>query len=382
MAATLSERKTYDVNVQEGGANEPSAKVIAWNEAGTQAFSVLTDAGGDIATQTVEIASISVSGEVSTITDRNPFRIRVVKYGNRAFQVEKPLAAGLAALSDQFFTVSNPDVTVGSAPSYTGIVISHAGDSITLNGTGGTPVNDMNRLYDQLQSEDFDNPQFEYITGQTVFEILSTGDKVNYVMNYDLIVDGFLFDGQDRSINFGTGRELTIQGAGGDVQDLAITGDIILGTGFNQTAFNNLDATGDVDLTNAGAGTYTVTDCTWGSVSSSVGGITLNLSGDSSIAVNNDPGNITIQNTKTFTVTNLTSGSRVQWLTRPGEVLLENLLETGGTAVYSFNYTADTDIWVQILALNEKNRLINAQLLNVDQTLNANQETDPFYLNP
>ncbi len=381
MAGIVNEAYTLDVNVQEAGAAEQSVNVRSWNDDGTSVIDKTTDASGDI-TSTVLIAkehSITGTSTLAT-TDFNPFQLRALKWVTPVVLEILNVSISLEAPSKQtLFTAANGRVTQttrATVQAYTGITFNHTTDTLTLDGTGITPIDTMDELYDRTQDEGIGNEQV------TPADILQTVDKQNYVMEYDWVVDGFTFDGQNRSLDFVGSKTLTIQGSGGDVQDLNIVGDVVLGTGFDQTAFNNLDVTGDVDLTSAGAGTYTVTDCTWGAVSSTVSGITLNLSGDSSVGVNNNPGNITIQNTKTFTVTDLGTGDRVVWLTRPGEVELENLPETGGTAVYSYNYTVDTDIWVSILSIDRKNKLVPAQLLNSDQTLNAAQEDDPFYFNP
>ncbi len=331
---------------------------------------------GRIAQQTVETQSHSVTGFATTTTTRLPIKLRTVLYG---YDFEQRILNITEATSQDFFPAVNANIvdSLSTVTARTGITISHAGDSVTLDGTGISPVNTTQKLYDRLQYEGFNVPQEPFV------DLMATVDGQNFnPFEYDLIVSGFLFDGESKSIAFATGKDLTISASGGDVQDLSVTGDVVTGTGFDRTTFDNLDVTGDVDLTNAGAGTYTVLDCTWGSVSSSVSGITLNLSGDSSITTNNDPGNITIQNTKIFTVTGLDTGSRVIWLTRPGETELENKLESGGTASYTYNYTVDTDIWVQILSTTKFNELREAQLLNQDQTLIAGQRNDPFYSNP
>ena len=352
MAATVLEKYTYDVTVQEDGSPEQNVKVVAWNEAGTQEFSVLTDVNGDIAQQTVEAASHSVSGFVTTTTDRNPFRIRAVRFGNVTFQIEKNIDAITGASADTFFTVSNSNLTVtvkATVDAYTGITISHAGDSVTLTGLGGTPVNDMNRLYDRLQSDKFDNPQFEYITGSTEPEVLRTPDKINYTMNYDFIVDGFDFDGQFRNMTFGTGRDLTIQGSGGNVSDLAVTGDVNLGTGTGGLSIGNLDVTGALDF--SVAGTYTVTDCTIDEVTNSSGGaVTINAV-DSSITTNTGP-NITINNAVPITITvrdaatnAVIQGARVFLEETPGGTdLINELTNASGQVTDTYNYLSDQGV--------------------------------------
>jgi len=86
--------------------------------------------------------------------------------------------------------------------------------------------------------------------------------------------------------------------------------------------------------------------------------------------------------TRTHTVNGLDAGSQVVWLTRPGEVELENKAEVSGVATYTYVWSSDVDIWVQILDLNKKNDLLETVLTNGNVTLTAPQKDDPFYLNP
>jgi len=115
------------------------------------------------------------------------------------------------------------------------------------------------------------------------------------------------------------------------------------------------------------------------------GTLTVNLVGCSgTIKVKKEAGatvNLVV-NPRTHTVNNLTTGSRVIWIRQSDDAELENKAESSGVATYSYTYGGDVDVWVQILSLSEKNKLVPVTLKDADATLNAAQETDPFYSNP
>ena len=119
--------------------------------------------------------------------------------------------------------------------------------------------------------------------------------------------------------------------------------------------------------------------------SATTGNLTLNKVNGTNLGgtdfTNDSTGTVTIVGTFVYTVTDLTAGSRVVWLTRPGEVELENQPEVGGQAQYAHDGTVQ-DVWIQITSLNELNRLVEDALGSVNQSLPATQSGDPFYLNP
>ena len=119
--------------------------------------------------------------------------------------------------------------------------------------------------------------------------------------------------------------------------------------------------------------------------SAATGDLTLNKVNGTNLGgldyTNDSTGTVTIVGTFVYTVTDLTTGSRVVWLTRPGEIELENQPEVGGQAQYAHDGTVQ-DVWIQITSLNELNRLVEDSLGSVNQSLPATQSGDPFYLNP
>ena len=89
-----------------------------------------------------------------------------------------------------------------------------------------------------------------------------------------------------------------------------------------------------------------------------------------------------VSNPVTHTVNDLETGSQVAWIRQSDEAVLANKTESSGSASYSYEYGGDVAIWVQILSLGYKNKLVPVTLGNTNATLPANQEVDPFYSNP
>jgi len=90
-----------------------------------------------------------------------------------------------------------------------------------------------------------------------------------------------------------------------------------------------------------------------------------------------------VNNAVTHRVSGLTTGSRVVWIRQSDEAELENQVESSGQADYVYNYGGSpVDVWVQILSLDEKNKLVPVTLGASFQNLPASQEDDPFYFNP
>lgn len=91
-------------------------------------------------------------------------------------------------------------------------------------------------------------------------------------------------------------------------------------------------------------------------------------------------GTTVIENPITHTVVDLEPGSRVVWIRQSDEVELANMAEAGGVASYSYNFAGNVNVWVQILSLNFRNKIVQVTLGAADATLPAAQEVDRFYL--
>ena len=353
MAGIVNEAYTLDVNVQEAGAPEQSVNVRAWNVADTSVLDKTTDAGGDI-TSTVLIAeehSITLTSTRNT-TVFNPFRLRALKWQYNVLQV----SINLSAPSKQTLFISlNTNLTEtvqATVQAYTGITFNHVGDTVTLDGTGGTPVNNMDRFYDRSQDEAIVNEQV------TPEEVLSTIDGQNYVLEYDWTVSGFAFAGQNKALSFAATKALTITGASGDVSNITITvGDVNLGTGTGGTTLTNLNmSNGALDFSIAG--TYTLDNCQVDELTNSSGGaVTVNLTNGSTFVTNTGP-NITTVNTQTVQVTGVTWGTSCKIIANEtvgsvtaGDTILEAFANSSGVASTSFNY--EGDIGVEVRARNQ-----------------------------
>ena len=344
MAGIVNEAYTLDVNVQEGGAAEQSVNVRAWNDDDVSVLDKTTDAQGDV-TSTVLIAeehSITGTSTLAT-TVFNPFRLRALKWLLKVLQV----SINLGAPSQQtLFMESNPNITQttqATVQAYTGITFNHTTDTLTLDGAGGTPVNDMDRLYDRCQDEAIVNEQPDPA------EVLNTNDKANYILEYDWVIDGFVFDGQDRSVAFATGKDLTLQGSGVNIQDLDIVGDVNLGTGTAGITLDGIEISGALDFSIAG--TYTITNSTIGEVTNSSGGaVTINKT-NTTITTNTGP-NITINDAVTVKVTardaNTTlpiQGARVFLEEDPGGTdIINDTTDVNGEVSTSYNFLSDQDV--------------------------------------
>ncbi len=349
MAGIVNEAYTLDVNVQEGGAAEASVNVRSWNQAGTSVLDKTTDAQGDI-TSTILIArehSITLTSTRAT-TEFNPFQLRALKWVTPVVLNVLNVSINLVAPSKQtLFTTANGNVVQTNQTTvqgYTGETYSHGTDTVTHDGTGGTPIDTMDEFYDSSQNEAITVEQV------TPPQPLSTIDGQNYVLEYDWVIDGVSFNGQNRAVAMATGKDVTIQGVGGNLTDITITGDVNLGTGTGGVSLDNLDVSGALDFSIAG--TYALTDCQIGEVTNSSGGaVTINAVGDTTITTNTGP-NITINNAvpvKATCIDNDTKlpveGVRVRIEEDPGGTeILNELTDVNGVAQTTFNYLSDQDI--------------------------------------
>ncbi len=347
MAGIVNEAFTVDVNVQEAGAPEPTVNVRAWNQAGTSVIDKTTDAQGDI-TPTVLIAkehSITLTSTRNT-TDFNPFQLRALKWLLKVLNVSINLSApSKQTLFAEDNTALITQTTQATVQAYTGITFTHASDLVTTDGLGVSPVNTMDEFYDRAQDEAIVNEQ---VTPDQVLERL---DAVNYILKYDWTNDGQNFLGQNRAITMDTGKSITIQGAGGNIQDLSVTGDVNLGTGTGAITLTNLNIpTGTLDFSIAG--TYTLDNCQIDEVTNSSGGaVTIQAVNGTQITTNTGP-NITIENNVTVTVTvvdvntgNPIQGAAVKLIDVGSNPIIDYAItDASGEVSTTFNYGAGPDV--------------------------------------
>ncbi len=269
------------------GSGLSGFSIHVWDGAATPVKVVnglTTDSNGQIAQQKLQNASHSVTGTTTTTTDTSQHTMLAADYGKQFVYLPQAINAESEPtfFSDDNDNISESNQTTVNA--YTGFAISHVSDTVTS--TSGT-CDRTTRLYDRLQSVCESGPQ-----GYAIAEIMPTVDGANYQMLYDWVVDNTAWDGESKNLAFASGKELTIQGASGNVSNLSITsGDVNLNV---RTDVSNFNVAGDVDLSVGGAGEYNVTDSNWGSVTSTTSGVIINLLGSSTTPTNNSPTNIII----------------------------------------------------------------------------------------
>ena len=343
----------YNLNVQKGGSGLDAASVFLFDLDEALVVDVLTDSQGDIVEQDMQELLTTINGGLVQ-TQKTPHALGILKWLHNPFVT--PITF-IAARRDQY-PVNDAnnnfitELTQATVDGYTGGSVSDPAELVTLTGGGGTPIDRWARLYDWLRSRAINTPQPPpYLAG-----IVTTADGNVFPFGYALTIDGFAFDGQGKTISMESGKVVTLQGAGGNISSFAIQGqaataDLVLGAGIGGVTFSALDVTGDVNLTNAGAATRVLDACTWGSVSSTVAGQVLQLINGSSIAVNNDPGNITIEQNVPVSVTVLDDetdapleGRRVRLVTQASVVVLDNVVtDVNGQAQTTFNYGGGPD---------------------------------------
>lgn len=349
MTSTTNEAYRLDVNVQEGGAPESDVLVYGFNLQDTVVINKTTDVNGDVTTTNVEVKQFDDDGVSPSTTIRTPIRLRALKFGLFFREQELVPTARLAAT---FFLSSNTVLTESSQPTidaYTGITYNDVADLITLNNTGITPVNSVERLYDFTHSRQSKaaNVQPDFL------EVIGSVDKQNYVYDYDIVINGaFEFDGQNRSFLRGAGTTAQLEtAAGGRWKDITCDFMELGSTGAAGLTYNNCNVNNTLVFTQNG--TYTWNGGTLNNVD--LGGaataVTLELLNGATVGGTVDPG-ITIINAQPISVAGVTEGTPVVVLAdetvgpaTKGDVLLEEFAnssgQVSGSAAYDPAYNPD-----------------------------------------
>lgn len=133
----------------------------------------------------------------------------------------------------------------------------------------------------------------------------------------------------------------------------------------------------------AGYGANT-TDSAGLDITAGTGTVTINISGGDTPTYKTAGATVVINNPKTHTVSNLRTSDRVIWIRVSDGAELENLVESSGTAAYSYNYVSDVIVDVQVLSGDntKKNTLTRVTLGNADSGFPAVQADDRVYFNP
>lgn len=93
-------------------------------------------------------------------------------------------------------------------------------------------------------------------------------------------------------------------------------------------------------------------------------------------------GTVTINNTKTLTLTNLVSGSEVRLWRVSDDAALDGIESSGTSFVYSYNYTGDTAVYFTIQRLGYLWLRLNATLISTNTSQKVLQQVDFNYANP
>jgi len=139
----------------------------------------------------------------------------------------------------------------------------------------------------------------------------------------------------------------------------------------------------------AAAGTYAFTGHTFsgnavGLRNDSGGSVTINASGGSpETAIENvGAASTTVNNTVTYTLTNLKSGSEVRIYKVSDGSELAGVESSGTSFAYAYTYASDVPIHVHVSHLDWEWLAINDTLVSTDKSTKVFQRTDRNYLNP
>ena len=200
MVATTNEAYRLNVAVDDGGAAEQDALIYSWDFQELNIFSELTAANGFITEQNVIVSEFDDTGSGPVETVLTPIKVRALKFG--FFFDEQDLNLSQDATATFFFETNTvlTESVQATIDAYTGITFDDTLDQITLTFAGGTPVNNMDRLYDACHSrysKSATPPQYDWL------EVVGSRDKQNYVYDYDIILNSgsaVTFDLQGRSL--------------------------------------------------------------------------------------------------------------------------------------------------------------------------------------
>jgi len=168
-------------------------------------------------------------------------------------------------------------------------------------------------------------------------------------------------------------------------------------SGLHDTAFRQANAGHAIELTASSYAFYGLTFTNYGSMTANdaalyinraTGSVTIDINAGDSPTYRSTGASVQINNPKTHTISNLRPGDTVIWIgatATAGAEELENLVSaTGGDLGYSYNYSSDITVWVQVLSgdNSKKNTVTEIVLKNENAGFPAVQADDLFYSNP
>lgn len=283
MAGVVNEKWSWDVTVMSGGSAVSSAKVVAWDsDSSTSVLSQPTDTSGKITTQymTEAIHSITLTDTVAT-DSKTPHVVACLKYGLFPFALDINFTDSRV---DTFYLTTDPYISADytTVSGYTGFSIDHTNEKITIS-----EQHTFQELYDYCQYDAFTNPQKNFPTG-----VLRTTDGLNFFCEYDIEITAYKLNGQNKSLQFATGKNLTVLSAT-SVDYIKIVGDLVWNTAISTTG---VDVTGTWYFDSSV--NITMTNCAVDTVDTVTGdeSVIVVVYGSTDIDTNNDPTNIDIRN--------------------------------------------------------------------------------------
>ena len=183
-------------------------------------------------------------------------------------------------------------------------------------------------------------------------------------------------------------RNTAFQGYSGPSASLLWNPDIDIKNCAFRGASSSLYDSAGIEHDTTGSFNYlglTFTNNEFDILNSTAGGqvdITASLGANPTTTTASNGGTTNILNAVSHTVTDLEPGSRVVWIRNSDDAELANETESGGNASYTYNYTGDVSVDVQILSLNFRNKIVTVTLGSEDATLPASQTDDRTYFNP
>ncbi len=213
MSSILNRKWNWTLVAKKDGVAVEDANVFVWEDtSATTVIDTVTDAGGTITTSVTEaIYTITNTDDVAT-EDKTPHTISCCKYGLIPIGLE---LAFLADRLDTFFMKVNNYITEddsATTAAYTGIDIDHTNGVITI-----TEEHSVDDLYDYCQYDMTQSPLKDHPHG-----ILTTINGSDYVLVYDLTIDGVNVAGAGKFIDMHN-NTLTLSNSAGTsakIQDI------------------------------------------------------------------------------------------------------------------------------------------------------------------
>jgi hypothetical protein len=199
MSFLLKEKYTWKAIARKDADPIPDSRVIVYDKGNSITTDQRTNAQGEIPEQVLECAHHTSTGEES----KTPHIIKVLKYGYNFFKLSKTINKdGI----DVFFLEINNwivETTKATAKGYAGIDVDHSARKITI-----TQNISISKLYDYMQAEGEDTPQFDYLN------IIRTMDGKSYVCRYNVTINNAQLAGTGLKLIITDNRDCVLTNGG------------------------------------------------------------------------------------------------------------------------------------------------------------------------